>query len=429
MARQVDVREEEGRCWSEDCKKGGRQGVMCERTNNHYSYTHSIYLWYAWIEYQNTVYSIRTDWLSSTEYTLCTQLSLLPVFHLFLHMHVLLSFCLSPSYSPLLRHTIAPFIRQEGQQPLPFPSRALQWSTSYPSTWCVLTHCTLYACVFSNFSPPTLPVSAMTIWSSPLSQFSYSLDEVVSAFWDRWVCNVGMYAHYPSSDIPIHFRNTSCRKMFWKGDVREMWSSRRSWLWSKVRLKKDTTVHEICLQAVPFSNASPAGYRVWLIFALYLSWKRVRTIGRRRRWRHTHGMYHTMNCSRCMRRQSIGNHGWDKLMNNRGMCIQDKQQQTTLPSATDVLRSVFISINCGKMSGVYERLMLMGFKKSVSQQGQGDNWDIQIVNTMKGMNEKMEERYGWKQQGSDRRGTIRERILQSTKLVHNVKCDQIKAVD
>lgn len=89
--------------------------------------------------------------------------------------------------------------------------------------------------------------------------------------------------------------------------------------------------------------------------------------------------------------------------------MQEHQNPALL---TDVLRSVTVSIDCGRMSSVYEKVLMLGFKKSIN-------------NTTKGMFEKLEERYGVKHLANEKMKMIKEKIMKSSSnLVTHVKCEE-----
>lgn len=91
--------------------------------------------------------------------------------------------------------------------------------------------------------------------------------------------------------------------------------------------------------------------------------------------------------------------------------FQDNQQHHPA-LLTDVLRSVTVSIDCGRMSSVYEKVLLMGFKKSIN-------------NTTKGLFEKLEERFGVKNVANEKMKMIKEKIIKSSSnLVTHVQCEE-----
>ncbi|VDO10551.1 unnamed protein product [Haemonchus placei] len=94
-------------------------------------------------------------------------------------------------------------------------------------------------------------------------------------------------------------------------------------------------------------------------------------------------------------------------------CVYRPTTDSLSEPMTDIMRSVYISIHCGRMSSVYEKLMLLGYKKSV-------------VNTGKGLIEVLEQRFGMRNLSAvpkEKMKLIRDKLLKSP-IVSELKCDE-----
>ncbi|GMT16963.1 hypothetical protein PFISCL1PPCAC_8260, partial [Pristionchus fissidentatus] len=175
----------------------------------------------------------------------------------------------------------------------------------------------------------------MKIWSSNFSIFPYSFDELVSTFWDR----------YPNSHA-THIISE---------DVLEREITPDFIITKKLIVKQGNSI----MKRIPSWLSSMTKIR------------QVPTLEESIYDRHTHTLTtYTRNVAN------------GELFQMHERCIYRPvfPESRTIP-ASRLLRSVAISVNSGKMSSVYENVMLLGFKKS-------------ITSTFKGFNEKLEERYG-----------------------------------
>ncbi|GMS84982.1 hypothetical protein PENTCL1PPCAC_7157, partial [Pristionchus entomophagus] len=191
------------------------------------------------------------------------------------------------------------------------------------------------SCRYSARSHYLAPLARMKIWSSNFSIFPYSFDELVSAFWDRYPNSHA--THILSEDVlereitPDYIRT---RKLIVK-QGNSILKRVPSWLSSMTKIRQMPTLEESIYD------------------------------------RHTHTLTtYTRNVAN------------GELFQMHERCIYRPvfPESKTIP-ASNLLRSVYISVNSGKMSSVYENLMLLGFKKSVT-------------GTFKGLTERLEDRYG-----------------------------------
>ncbi|EGT52918.1 hypothetical protein CAEBREN_01644 [Caenorhabditis brenneri] len=212
----------------------------------------------------------------------------------------------------------------------------------------------------------------MKLWDSPRTSFPYSFDEVVSAFWDR----------YPNSHA----------KHILSEDVLERQITDNTIVTKKLIIKQGSSI----LKRVPRWISRMTDIRVVPVIeeSVYdrVSKKLVT---------YTRNVSHLSLFElheRCVYKPSE---------------LYDLQDQQTHPALlTDVLRSVTVSIDCGRMSSVYEQVLLMGFKKSIN-------------NTTKGMFEKLEEKFGVKHLANEKMKLIKEKLIKSSSnLVTHVKCEE-----
>ncbi|GMR37268.1 hypothetical protein PMAYCL1PPCAC_07463, partial [Pristionchus mayeri] len=190
-------------------------------------------------------------------------------------------------------------------------------------------------CRYSARSHYLAPHARMKIWSSNFSIFPYSFDELVSAFWDRYPNSHS--GHILSEDVlereitPDFIRT---RKLIVK-DGNSILKRIPSWMSNMTKIRQVPTLEESIYD------------------------------------RHTHTLTtYTRNVSN------------GELFQMHERCIYKPvlPESKTIPAAR-LLRSAYISVNSGRMSSVYEKVMMMGFKKKIS-------------GTNKGLTEKLEERYG-----------------------------------
>ncbi|CAI4232987.1 unnamed protein product [Auanema sp. JU1783] len=160
----------------------------------------------------------------------------------------------------------------------------------------------------------------MRLWSSPTGLFPYSFDEVVSVFWDRYPNNFAK--HILSEDV----------------------------------LERKITEHTIFTKKLIVKQGSSILKRVprWLT-----RMTDIRTVP-------------VIEESIYDRRTKVLTTYTRNVSHNELFSLHEKCSYKPLPDSlqfpvTELLRSVYIQINSGKMSSVYEKLMLMGFKKSVER--------------------------------------------------------------
>ncbi|CAI5440974.1 unnamed protein product [Caenorhabditis angaria] len=208
----------------------------------------------------------------------------------------------------------------------------------------------------------------MKFWDAPRSSFPYSFDEVVAAFWDR----------YPNSHA----------KHILSEDVLDRKVVGNTIVTKKLIVKQGSSI----LKRVPRWISRMTDIRVVPVIeeSIYdKATKRLTT--------------YTRNVSHLSLFQ----------LHERCIYKPTENHQETTPFLTDVLRTVNVSIDCGRMSSVYEKVLMMGFKKSIN-------------NTTKGMFEKLEEKFGLKHSpNSEKMKLIKEKIIKSsTNLVTHVKCEE-----
>lgn len=208
----------------------------------------------------------------------------------------------------------------------------------------------------------------MKLWDSPRTSFPYSFDEVVSAFWDR----------YP---------NTHAKHIL-SEDVLERQITDNTIVTKKLIIKQGSSI----LKRVPRWISRMTDIRVVPVIE--------------------ESVYDRVSKKLVTYTRNVSHRSLFEL-HERCVYKAAEDQQLHQPALlTDVLRSVTVSIDCGRMSSVYEQVLLMGFKKSIN-------------NTTKGMFEKLEEKFGVKHLANEKMKLIKEKIIQSsTNLVTHVQCEE-----
>ncbi|CAA91373.1 PRELI/MSF1 domain-containing protein [Caenorhabditis elegans] len=208
----------------------------------------------------------------------------------------------------------------------------------------------------------------MKLWDSPNTSFPYSFDEVASAFWDR----------YPNSHA----------KHIISEDVLERQITDNTIVTKKLIVKQGSSI----LKRVPRWISRMTDIQVVPVIEESVYDKVSKKL-----------VTYTRNVSHI------------SLFQLHERCIyksSEDNQQHHPALLTDVLRSVTVSIDCGRMSSVYEKVLLMGFKKSIN-------------NTTKGLFEKLEERFGVKNVANEKMKMIKEKIIKSSSnLVTHVQCEE-----
>ncbi|ETN76798.1 PRELI-like family protein [Necator americanus] len=205
----------------------------------------------------------------------------------------------------------------------------------------------------------------MRLWSAPTGLFPYSFDEVVSVFWDR----------YPNS----------FSKHIVSEDVLERKITENTIVTKKLIVKHGSSI----LKRVPRWLSRMTEIRTVPVIEESVYDRRTRTL-----------TTYTRNVSH------------NELFAMHERCVYRPSLDSLNVPMTDLIRSVYIAINCGRMSGVYEKLMLLGFKKSV-------------INTGKGVVERLEQRFGIRNLSAlpkEKMKMIREK-LSRTAFVHELKCE------
>ncbi|CAB3405524.1 unnamed protein product [Caenorhabditis bovis] len=208
----------------------------------------------------------------------------------------------------------------------------------------------------------------MKLWDSPTTSFPYTFDEVVSAFWDRYPNN---YAKHIISE-----------------DVLERKITEDAIVTKKLIVKQGSSI----LKRVPRWISRMTDIRVVPVIEESYYDRKSKKL-----WTYTRNVAHI------------------PLFQLHERCVYkptENHDAIQTPFLTDVLRSVTVNIDCGRMSSIYENVLLMGFKKSIS-------------NTTKGMFEKLEEKFGPRHIANEKMKVLKEKIIKSSSnLVTHVKCDE-----
>lgn len=211
-----------------------------------------------------------------------------------------------------------------------------------------------------------LVFTGMRFWSAPTGLFPYSFDEVVSVFWER----------YPNSFA----------KHVVSEDVLERRISENTIVTKKLIVKHGSSI----LKRVPRWLSRMTEIRTVPVIEESIYDRRTRTL-----------TTYTRNVSH------------NELFAMHERCVYRPTTDSLTVPMTDIMRSVYIAINCGRMSAVYEKLMLLGFKKSVA-------------NTVKGFVEVLEQRFGLRSLSAipkEKMKLIREKLSKSS-LVSELKCEE-----
>nr|CDJ91673.1 PRELI MSF1 domain containing protein [Haemonchus contortus] len=206
----------------------------------------------------------------------------------------------------------------------------------------------------------------MRFWSAPTGLFPYSFDEVVSVFWDR----------YPNSFA----------KHIVTEDVLERVVTENTIVTKKLIVKHGSSI----LKRVPRWLSRMTEIRTVPVIEESIYDRRTRTL-----------TTYTRNVSH------------NELFAMHERCVYRPTTDSLSEPMTDIMRSVYISIQCGRMSSVYEKLMLLGYKKSV-------------LNTGKGLIEVLEQRFGMRNLSAvpkEKMKLIRDKLLKSP-IVSELKCDE-----
>ncbi|PAV88573.1 hypothetical protein WR25_14578 [Diploscapter pachys] len=215
----------------------------------------------------------------------------------------------------------------------------------------------------------------MKWWSAPPSTFPYSSDEVTSVFWDR----------YPNS----------YSKHILSEDVLERRITNSSIVTKKLIVKEGSSI----LKRIPRWVSRLTEIRIVPVVEESIYDRATRSL-----------TTYTRNVSH---NELFALH--ERCVYKNTSTDSTHPHHSSIPFVTDVLRSVCISMNCGKMSSIYEQFTLLGFKKSVA-------------NTSKGLTEKLEEHYGTRTHGkSEKMKKIRETLIKSTTIIQNAKCEMEEA--
>ncbi|CAJ0605991.1 unnamed protein product [Cylicocyclus nassatus] len=205
----------------------------------------------------------------------------------------------------------------------------------------------------------------MRLWSAPTGLFPYSFDEVVSVFWDR----------YPNSFA----------KHIMSEDVLERIVTEDKIVTKKLIVKQGSSF----LKRVPRWLSRMTEVRTVPVIEESIYDRRTRTL-----------TTYTRNVSHI------------KLFAMHERCVYRPSLDSLNVPMTDLMRSVYIVINCGRMSGVYEKVMLLGFKKSV-------------INTCRGIIERLEQRFGSRNLSmlpKEKLAHLREKLFK-TAFMSEVKCE------
>uniref|UniRef100_A0A8R1DSB9 PRELI/MSF1 domain-containing protein n=1 Tax=Caenorhabditis japonica TaxID=281687 RepID=A0A8R1DSB9_CAEJA len=208
----------------------------------------------------------------------------------------------------------------------------------------------------------------MKLWDAPRSSFPYSFDEVVSAFWDR----------YPNSHA----------KHIISEDVLERKVTDNTIVTKKLIVKQGSSI----LKRVPRWISRMTDIRVVPVIEESVYDRVSKKL-----------VTYTRNVSHL------------SLFELHERCVyrpSEDPQHHSPAFLTDVLRSVTVSIDCGRMSSVYEKVLMMGFKKSIN-------------NTTKGLFEKLEEKFGVRHLANEKMKMIKDKFIKSSSnLVTHVKCEE-----
>ncbi|VDM58471.1 unnamed protein product [Angiostrongylus costaricensis] len=204
----------------------------------------------------------------------------------------------------------------------------------------------------------------MRLWSTPAGLFPYSFDEVVSVFWDR----------YPNSFA----------KHVVSEDVLERKITESTIVTKKLIVKHGNSI----LKRVPRWLSRMTEIRTVPVIEESVYDRRSRTL-----------TTYTRNVSH------------NELFAMHERCVYRPSLDSVSAPMTEILRSVYITIDCGRMSSVYEKLLLLGFKKSVT-------------NTSKGLVELLEQRFGIRSLSTvpKEKVKIRDKLFKSP-LVSELKCE------
>ncbi|CAD6192218.1 unnamed protein product [Caenorhabditis auriculariae] len=205
----------------------------------------------------------------------------------------------------------------------------------------------------------------MRFWDSPTSSFPYTFDEVCAAFWDR----------YPNSFT----------KHIVSEDVLERRVTENTIVTKKLIVKHGSNI----LKRVPR----------WLS-----RMTEIRTVPVIEE-----SVYDRLSKSLITYTRNVSH---NELFQMNERCVYRHKENQDGTFLTDVLRSVQINIDCGRLSSVYEKVMVVGFKKS-------------ITNTTKGIFEKLEEKFGPRPQENQKMKMLKDKLIQSSSnLVTHVKCEE-----
>jgi len=210
----------------------------------------------------------------------------------------------------------------------------------------------------------------MPVWSGYTHILQHSWDEVVSVFWER----------YPNS----HAKHVISE------DVLERRITDNTIQTKKLIVKEGSSI----MRRVPRWLSRMTDVQTMPVLEESIYDRRTRTL-----------TTYTRNVS----------HGELLQMHERCIYRPTSSHDSELPSwnltATEILRNVYIQVNCGKLSSIYEKIIGLTFKKSIS-------------NTIKGLSEKLEEKYGLVR-GQRVAGAqlLKGKILKTTNIVNELKCD------
>ncbi|KJH50676.1 PRELI-like family protein [Dictyocaulus viviparus] len=205
----------------------------------------------------------------------------------------------------------------------------------------------------------------MRLWTTPTGLFPYSFDEVASVFWDR----------YPNSYA----------KHIVSEDVLERRITENTIVTKKLIVKNGSSI----LKRVPRWLSRMTEIRTVPVIEESVYDRRSKTL-----------TTYTRNVSH------------NELFALHERCVYRPSMDSLNIPMTEILRSVYITIDCGRMSSVYEKLMLLGFKKSV-------------LNTGRGLIELLEQRFGIRNLSAvpkEKMKVIRDKLFK-TPLVSELKCE------
>ncbi|VDO87729.1 unnamed protein product [Haemonchus placei] len=188
----------------------------------------------------------------------------------------------------------------------------------------------------------------MRFWSAPTGLFPYSFDEVVSVFWDRYPNSFAK--HIVTEDVleRVITENTIVtKKLIVKhGEITIFYPHVDEMLMLPCLLTLQDHLKFLFLQVIE-ESIYDRRTRTLTTYTRNVSHNELFAMHERCVYRPT-----TVRCY-LLYFQTIA-------------LFIDLERDSLSEPMTDIMRSVYISIHCGRMSSVYEKLMLLGYKKSVS---------------------------------------------------------------